>query len=253
MISLYESILQSTKAGKRSLIEKWLSDTKNVFGPQSRPLKYKLNADNSIVVEDDYFFLPFEEYTSLPDYIHFAEYKGDLHVGKSGSFSEHRVDSFRGFPKKVKNMSLYCGIKTTCLPKLEIELSERFLYSGPKVNMTEGIYIKFNDEERGSRNARTIQIDFFDVNFTCWHVENCNTINLKGDPRLAKDFANNVNQKYTRLNSKTGPLEYPIEEKGVQQMKTYFGGIDLSTVEYIILQDHIAIQKINGKFYKLRT
>lgn len=253
MITLYESILQSTKAGKRSLIEKWLADTNNVCGPRNRQLKYKLNADYSIVVEDVYFFLSFEGYTVLPDYIHFADYEGNLNIGKSGSFSEHKIDSFRGFPKKVKNMSLYCGTQTTYLPKLEIELSERFLYSGPKVNTTEGIYIKFNNEENGNKNARTIQIDFFDVNFTNWHVENCNTINLKGDPRLAKNFAKIVNQKYTKLNSKTGPLKYPIEEKGVQQMETYFGGIDLSTVEYILLQDHISIQNINGKFYKLRT
>lgn len=253
MISLYESILQSTKAGKRSLIENWLSDTKNVFGPGNKPLDYKIKSDNTVEVIDEYFWITFEGYDQLPEYIKFANYEGHIILGKSGSFSEHRINSFLGLPKKIKKLSIYCGTKTTCFPKLDVEMSNKFTFSGPSINMYEGLHIKFNNEDNGLRGARTLYIDFFETSFSSWKVENCDTIDLTGDDRLAKIFAKSVNQKYTKLNSKTGPLEYPIEEKGLQQMKEFFGGIDLSTVNFILLAKHIAIQKINGKFYKLRT
>lgn len=252
MKSLYESILSSTNSGKRSLIEKWLSDTKNVFGPGNKQLDYKIKSDNTIEVIDKYFWITFEGYDQLPEYIKFANYEGHIILGKSGGFSEHRINSFEGLPKKIKKLSVYCGTKTTCFPKLDVEMSNKFAFCGPKINMYEGLHIKFNNEDNGLPGARTLYIDF-ETSFSSWKVENCDTIDLTGDDGLAKTFAKNVNQKYTKLNSKTGPLEYPIEEKGLQQMKEFFGGIDLSTVNFILLAKHIEIQKINGKFYKLRT
>lgn len=256
MITLYESILGSTKSGKTALIDNWCREN-NIFNGF-----YAINSKGEIerTRDDARLQLPFKDYTELPDYIKFADDK-DLHVTLGKEIVVSRVQngaiarditSFRGVPKVCKILNIFTNGRK--LPDLEVSTQLCGIYC-PYAKSFGNITI---DMRNGNVpfNARFRILDFgYDI--TQWpksfKINNLKELSLVNASDMGDNFSKLLNRK-APMNKYVGKFEFPIAEEGLKNIEQFFGNaVDLKTVEIIKYTQNSELRKHNGQWYRCKN
>lgn len=116
MLSLYESILNSTNSGKLAMIKEWAIKNIGPEGSFTIGPKGEISTKKAVGIDFDHF-------ESFPPYIKFEDCLGNFDLGNEPD----RIIPER-FPAYAKKMALYGSIKT--LPSFKIDLSNALVCYG---------------------------------------------------------------------------------------------------------------------------
>lgn len=257
MITLYESILGSTKSGKYQLIKDWCEKYKPFNG------NYKINSKgeierniNSSVV---HLYLPFKDYTELPSYIQFADDE-DLIVflgkdSRRGSSDIARnITSFRGIPRNVKRLSIFTNGKH--LPDFEIYTQSCHIYAS-FANSFGKIIVNMKRGDLAGTLGSVFIVRDFGYGVKTWPktiiVNNAHTIQMVNASDMGDNFSKLLNRK-APMNKYVHKYEFPVTEEGVKIIEDYFGNsVDLKTVKKIKYTQNSELVKYDNKWFRCKN
>ena len=251
MISLYESILKSVGAGKHAMIEKWCQENNPFAGNWEITKNYEIACKKPGID----LILPFDTYHELPDYIQFAE-DTTLRVQILNNSNQTKIDSLRGIPKSCRKFIISAGIRE--LPSFELKCCYFALHT-PNLRKTGKIEIElFGD---GGSEDRVVRIkdmpyeegkSFADL-LPNLHIKGVAKFDVMNCAYLGDTFSKLLNRK-AEMNKYVGKFEFPIKDKALPLIKTYFGkNFDMSHLEEIIYTQASCLIMKNGKWYRCKN
>jgi hypothetical protein len=249
MITLYESILGSTKSGKYQLIKDWCERYKPFEG------NYKINSDNTISSTQSFasLHLDYIDYDCLPDYIQFksSEYVNVI-IGPPRGVSSSKmktIKNFNGLPKRVHAIKITIANNRT-LPKLNIEVESSFTLNSFMLKKYEDLRIDFfgKDDLQCELNLRS------DAPLDNVHVKHVKTIDFVNDFNLGDEFSKIMNRKAEK-NKYKGKFDYEIKPEGYKAIEEFFKDTDIDLKDCICIKYTQASQllKKDGKWYRFKN
>jgi len=242
MISLYESILGSTKSGKRALVEQWCVENRPFNG------HYEITSNNEIKCTQvgNALTISYEDYNELPDYIQFADDPNLEVILGGGMYRGRRVapKSLRGLPKRCKVLNI--NLNALELPDLEITVDSLVVQTN--ITKLNKFVVNFEGYHCNFR-LRAFEIKSFDE----ITLNGVKIINMVNDFNWGDEFSKQVARK-AEMNKYKDRYETPISDAALEVVNTFFGKhIDIKDLQEIDYTQNSRFVKNNGKWYRCKN
>ena len=242
MKSLYESILGSTKSGKRALVEQWCVENRPFNG------HYEITSNNEIKCTQvgNSLTITYENYNELPDYIQFADDPNLKVTLGGGMYRGHRVapKSLRGLPKRCKAFN----IELNAIELPDLDITTEYLSIQTYITKLNKFNVNFVGDPCKLR-IRAFEIKSFDE----LTIKGVKIIDLVNDFNWGDEFSKQVARK-AEMNKYKGRYETPISDAALEVVNTFFGKhIDISDLQEIDYTQNSRFVKSNGKWYRCKN
>lgn len=250
MITLYESILGTTKSGKTALVDLWLKEHLPDCYDQ-----LTLKSDGKIYWtgnQEKTLNVRYDTYDELPDFIQFADDDDmRLRIGNGTYMTKlNNVSSFRGLPKKVKTCAFLLNSDT--LPEFEITCGFIDVNITPATKRKGKIVVNFEGDNRrfrvrsfGYRPPKEFEEAF--------ELHNVRAIDMVNDFHFGDEFSKRIARK-TQMNKYKNKYEFPISKEGLEVVNTFFGKkTDVKGLEEISYTQNSKLVKHKGEWYRCKN